>query len=141
LGVWGYNYYGQVGTPSSSTSVSVLTPIRIGFSRAWSAIAARASHSLAIKNGNLWAWGDNRFGQLAYNSSGSVPMQVGSDNDWTTIATGTKHSLAIKNSELWTWGNNEFGQLGIEIIESRIPLQITTLIKNTFNPAILLLLL
>ncbi|MFP2934870.1 RCC1 domain-containing protein, partial [Pyxidicoccus sp. 3LG] len=62
---WGFNNMGQVGTGSTSPA-SVLSPVMLaGLPRA-KAIAAGVGHSLIIDEqfGNVWAWGQNTFGQV-----------------------------------------------------------------------------
>jgi alpha-tubulin suppressor-like RCC1 family protein len=80
------------------------------------AVAAGEAHSLALRSdGSLWAWGDNRHGQLGDGTTNSrpVPARVGADSDWVEVAAGSFHSLARKSGgTLWAWGWNEHGQLG-----------------------------
>jgi hypothetical protein len=48
-------------------------------------VSAGALHSLAIKrDGSLWAWGDNRFGELGLGDeeNRSAPAMVGTDKGW-----------------------------------------------------------
>jgi alpha-tubulin suppressor-like RCC1 family protein len=77
-------------------------------------------HVLALKkDGSLWAWGSDSFGQLglgpaAVGSTVSTPTRVGSDYDWAAIACGDDYCVAIKTGgTLWTWGRNLTGQLGL----------------------------
>jgi|GEM_PF-1700544 len=79
-------------------------------------IAAGNLHSMAIKkDGSLWAWGYNAFGQLGngVNTNSPVPIRVGADNDWAAVAPALYHTAALKtDGSLWTWGFNIYGQLG-----------------------------
>jgi alpha-tubulin suppressor-like RCC1 family protein len=82
---WGYNFFGQLGNgapdnakeakcentaePGASQVVSSCTdsptPVRVGGLDGVEAIAAGASHALALKeDGTVWAWGANDLGQL-----------------------------------------------------------------------------
>jgi hypothetical protein len=80
----------------------------------FTAVAAGFSHSLAIKkDGSLWAWGDNRKGQLGDGTltTRSSPVLVGTG--FVSVAAGKTHSLAVKaDGTLWAWGANDMGQLG-----------------------------
>ncbi|MFT4186901.1 MAG: hypothetical protein QM613_06730 [Micrococcaceae bacterium] len=119
LYTWGYNNYGQLGTTTNSgTSTANPTPILIDSgSTTWTAVTAGSSHSLGIKNGQLYTWGYNNYGQLGNGTSNttanSTPILINSGSTgWTAIAAGYYHSLGIKNSQFYAWGNNSFGQLG-----------------------------
>lgn len=73
-------------------------------------------HTLAIrKDGTLWAWGKNDFGQLGdgTNVDKNDPLQIGTDNNWFHVVAGLYYSLGIKtDGTLWGWGDNKAGQLG-----------------------------
>jgi alpha-tubulin suppressor-like RCC1 family protein len=68
-------------------------------------IAAGGVHSLAVDaNGNLWAWGSNRRGQLGIGTTGGsslspvrVTYPVGTTHPIVSIAAGTGHSLALES--------------------------------------------
>ncbi|MCP3166301.1 sialidase [Myxococcus sp. QH3KD-4-1] len=114
---WGQNTSGQVGT--GSTGATVLVPRRIvGIPNA-KGIAAGAGHSLIIDEqfGNVWAWGQNTFGQVGTGAASSTsvltPGPVSGVFAATAIVAGHNHSLAIMgNGLVKAWGHNAFGQLG-----------------------------
>lgn len=81
-------------------------------------VAAAENHSLIVtSNGQVHAFGSNRFGQLGV---------VGVDRCFspkrvddlrmvhvTHVAAGDKHSMALTNQgQVYTWGDNQAGQLG-----------------------------
>ena len=77
------------------------------------------------KNGNVWAWGNNRYGQLGngvFSASSNVPVQVMKPGDVPltgiiSIDAGFFHSLAVdEEGNVWVWGANDFGQLGLGYI-------------------------
>ncbi|OYU30968.1 MAG: hypothetical protein CFE39_10735 [Comamonadaceae bacterium PBBC2] len=76
--------------------------------------AAGDNHTLVIRSdGSLWAWGDNRNGQLGNgkNLPSASPVNVGSG--FAQVAAAGNYSLAIKtDGSLWAWGDNSKGQLG-----------------------------
>ena len=53
------------------------------------------------KDGSLWAWGWDYYGQLGTGTSADrydeTPVRVGTDSDWAAVSAGDIHSLAIKN--------------------------------------------
>jgi alpha-tubulin suppressor-like RCC1 family protein len=117
---WGSNFNGQLGDGtrnSSSTPVAVNLPAYVTVT----AIAAggdfNAGHSLALtSSGAVWAWGDNRYGQLGDGttvSMSSTPVAVIQAVPFTAIAAGRSHSLAVTSpGQVLAWGDNSYGQLG-----------------------------
>jgi len=82
----------------------------------WQDASAGNYHSLAIKNGQLYSFGHNTFGQLGNNSNiqSLLPVKVGSKSDWVKVRAGNYHSLAIDRAgSLWSFGANNYGQLGL----------------------------
>jgi len=84
--------------------------------RGVAAISAGGEHSMIVTtNGELWAWGDNRQGQLGIpwgSSSHSIPELVMEENV-VAVSAGGGHSMAItSDGGLWIWGDNSSGQLG-----------------------------
>jgi len=79
-------------------------------------ISAGSNHSLALKkNGSVWAWGWNQYGQLGDNSTTNknVPVRVFGLSHVMMLAAGHLHSLALKNDgTVWAWGKNSSGQIG-----------------------------
>ncbi|MCL2608264.1 MAG: putative Ig domain-containing protein, partial [Methanomassiliicoccaceae archaeon] len=112
---WGDNKHGQLGLGTVGGGVN--SPTRVGDTDDWSLAAMGREHTAAIKtNGELWAWGDNRSGQLGFvtaeNKTG-VPARVGDADNWTQISIGAYHTAAANaEGELLLWGLNYFGQLG-----------------------------
>jgi alpha-tubulin suppressor-like RCC1 family protein len=71
-------------------------------------IAIGYKHTLAIKkDGSLWAWGDNEFGQLGDGTTTSRLEPVKIMNNVVSISAAIQHSYAIKaDGSLWAWGDN-----------------------------------
>jgi alpha-tubulin suppressor-like RCC1 family protein/plastocyanin len=136
---WGDNARGQLGNNSSANNspfpVQVVsgeqdpdneeTPLKDII-----AVSAGYHHNVALdKNGYVWAWGYNRYGQLGNNVSGaennsSFPVQVISgEQDPDNTETPLKDIIAVaglydqiialdKYGYVWTCGRNLSGQLG-----------------------------
>jgi len=75
-----------------------------------------SAHSFEIRNGKLYGWGWDAYGQLGDGDktpNKTLPIQIGSDSNWVNVSVGNVHSLALKSDgTLWAWGRNNFGQLG-----------------------------
>ena len=116
LWVWGYNYYGNLGTNDTS---SYSSPIQtIAFGNNWKQVSCGAYHTAAVKNdGTLWLWGDNLYGAIGENIANtkySSPVQtIAYGTAWKQVSCGQYFTTAVKtDGTLWTWGLNNYGNLG-----------------------------
>ena len=79
--------------------------------------AAGTDYNLVIdRNGNLWSWGENSYGQCGTGDTQFVeePFRITQICPATYASAGTTHSLAIDaNKDIWVWGDNSSGQLGV----------------------------
>lgn len=103
------------------------------------AIAAGGFHYLALDDqGQVWAWGDHRSGQLGIGRTNDVDhMKTAArvafplDVNIVSISAGASFSLALDDrGYVWAWGDNEEGQLGNGHDNNRqsqhYPIQVTT---------------
>lgn len=127
---WGNNGYGQLGHGTTGSSTSQNSPQQVmGLSDVVS-IACGAWHSLAVKrDGSVWAWGANGYGQLGNGTTAisNRPHQVPNISNARSVAGGLEHSLLLKkDGSVWAWGNNFFGQLGNGSNDDRssVPVQV-----------------
>jgi alpha-tubulin suppressor-like RCC1 family protein len=76
----------------------------------------------AFRQGNLWTWGYNPFGQLGTNdyTDRNTPVTTfAGGTNWKQVS-GALSATAIKtDGTLWTWGRNTNGQLGINDTTAR----------------------
>jgi alpha-tubulin suppressor-like RCC1 family protein len=115
---WGENELGQLGYANNEQNVTL--PAQVGLDTNWASVAAGAEYSLAIKtDGTLWAWGDDKYGQLGLGTiqgaQAQTPTQVGTDTNWATVSanyTGTLTLATKTDGTLWAWGSDSYGQLG-----------------------------
>jgi uncharacterized protein YecT (DUF1311 family) len=121
LYAFGDNQSGALGSPANhvpnSTPTLVTLPGEIG---PVTQVAAGGAYSLAVTaSGQLYAFGQNAFGQLGSSANDvpnptptpvSLPGEIG---PVTQVAAGGEHSLAVTASgQLYAFGWNAYGQLG-----------------------------
>lgn len=121
---WGSNDMGQLGTDSRSPS-TVPVPVKMDgalYGLTVTSVAAGGKHTLArTSDGQVFAWGDNRHGQLGIDSTLSFVAQPISASRYTAltghnvtrIAAGEHHSVALTSAgDVYAWGYNGYGQVG-----------------------------
>jgi len=113
---WGVATCGTLGEGSSGGWIGSPVVVSGGCTN-WIAVSAGERHSAGItRDGNMWAWGFNYFGQLGLNCSTnkSVPnLTVGGFTDWCQVSVGYSHTTALRrNGTVWSWGRNASYSLG-----------------------------
>lgn len=112
---YGWNADGQVGNGSDWDDPFVPTVV-LGMDKGVTAVAVGDQHSFAIKDGALYAWGDNNRGKTGIgedNGETYIPQPVsGMGSGVTAIAGGGSHSLFLKDGVVYATGDNSVGQLG-----------------------------
>ncbi len=116
LWAWGSNSSGQLGQSPSVLSQSP-SPVKVGADNDWVMVVAGTSFVLALKDdGRLYAWGQNRYGQLGSSTNNGTttpvftPTLVGTG--YKSIAAGFMHSLGVQaDGSLLAWGYNFYGQI------------------------------
>ena len=106
---------------TTDTGIKLVSDLRL---YRYKSVSAGMYHTIAIgTDGSLWAWGNNRDGQLGNGEEGGAwenlsansnkPVRIGTDSDWAFTAAGSEHTIAVKtDGSLWGWGRNDRGQLG-----------------------------
>jgi alpha-tubulin suppressor-like RCC1 family protein len=144
---WGSNSYGQLGNSSVETGTnqydSSKVPVQVQGLSGITAIAGGMLDGYALdESGNVWAWGDNQFGELGNSSApagsnqiSSTPVQVSGLSNVTEIASSGYFGYALdSNGHVWAWGWNNNGQLGNNSVPttgtndfSKVPVQVANL--------------
>ncbi|MGD0391437.1 MAG: hypothetical protein ABSC41_02215 [Acidimicrobiales bacterium] len=117
---WGYNAAGQLGNGSTADSTS---PVGVELPGAVTQVfqggsgAKNGQTIVILRDGGVWAWGNNDRGQLGIGSrtDSDVPVRVDVHRNVTfvKVSSGGYASYAIDSGgRLWAWGDNRSGQLG-----------------------------
>ena len=135
---WGYQGSGRLGNNQSvAANIKNPAPVLTGSAGIVTGtlsnivqIAAGPDHTLALdKDGQVWAWGDNTYGQLGNNTTTDslyamkVPFPTGAGGPPVIRYIGAggaingsiySFSFAIANDgSFYAWGHNSFGELGL----------------------------
>jgi alpha-tubulin suppressor-like RCC1 family protein len=104
---WGENGHGQLGNGRRDAGHGL--PWKVPGLEGFTAVAAGERHTLALKkDGTVWSWGDNEFGQLG-DDSGIVgrtePARITGLSGIVAIAAGDSFSVALKDDgTVWHFG-------------------------------------
>jgi alpha-tubulin suppressor-like RCC1 family protein len=132
LYAWGQNADGQLGDGTQNPH-DVPEVITLGPGVSPTSISAGVSDSLAIgSNGDLYAWGDNFYGQLGDGTttdrSSPELITLAPGVSATAVAAGAGDSFAVgSNGDLYAWGLNNSGQLGDGTTTDHLTPEVTTL--------------
>ena len=114
---WGVNNYGQLGDSSKqNSSVPVMVKLPQGVTA--KEVAAGETFAVALgSDGNVYAWGQNNYGQLGDGSTvnDSIPVMVKMPSGITAkqVFAAPFFALAIgSDGNVYSWGSNSTGNLG-----------------------------
>jgi len=120
LWAWGDNSHGRLGIGGDLRSPwdGHDTPTQVGTDSDWVSAAMGASSFGIRADGSLWAWGNNRAGQLGIGTDSSTPFRIdipgAGETAWAYVSSGIRYSMAIRaDGSLWGWGSNEARRLGL----------------------------
>lgn len=96
------------------------TPVMIPGLEEVTQVVASYGDTLALKNGEVWAWGSNESGQLGDGTTTEQrsPAKVPGFTGIVSVAAGSNFSFAIKEElegkrVLYAWGDDVYGELGV----------------------------
>jgi hypothetical protein len=96
--------------------------------------SAGDNHACGIRNGALYCWGDNSYGQSG--TGGTTTPVPNMTSGVTAVDAGAYHTCAIRNGALLCWGYNNRGQLGDGTTTNRTtPVTVTNMISNVVAAA------
>jgi alpha-tubulin suppressor-like RCC1 family protein len=120
---WGFNAYSQCGT--SGGIVTVPTQIVDENANTFYSISLAAGQiqSLAVSTTNeLYAWGNNTYGQLGTGdvSERGNPSKIGSLTTWQSVSSrGLSSGGILTDNSLYVWGYNGTYNLGLGDLANR----------------------
>ena len=153
---WGSNSQGQLGDGTGttrSTPVMVRKPDRSTYPDlpadfTYLQVSAGYWHSMAVgSDGNVYAWGDNQYGQLGDGTRDDkhAPVRVKTpdrktypdlpaDFTYLQVSAGNAHSLALgSDGNVYAWGYNYNGRLGDGTTTDRhAPVRVKTPDRKTY---------
>lgn len=138
---WGHNFYGQIGSDTSSLylfPIEITNNFRFEEGEFIQSIELGGYHSAALTSqGKMFTWGWNGFGQLGNSSNlpNMTPVEINSrlfpnpKDRISLINFGANSSAVItRDRKIFTWGSNQSGELGFistPIFTIRVPQEIT----------------
>lgn len=101
------------GTTTQRTS-----PVQVGAVTTWVSVRAGGAESCGVRrDGTVWCWGDNSYGQVGDGTTTNLssPVQIAALGDAATvIAVGLGSSCAIRsNNTAYCSGRDAYGELGV----------------------------
>jgi alpha-tubulin suppressor-like RCC1 family protein len=112
---WGNNTYGQIGNGESGGGMYRTRAVAVVSITDATAIGGGFNHTCAVRrDGGVWCWGANGYGQLGNGSTApsATPVAVSGLTGISRVAVGHNHTCAVGSGAIWCWGRNYDGQLG-----------------------------
>ena len=118
---WGDNGHQQLGGGLSAVGTgNSNVPVQVTGLSNVTALAAGLAHACAVQNGNVYCWGQNKYGECGQTPGGDLgsPAQVNGVGNASAVAVGDDFSCALANGNVWCWGNNQHGQLASGVLDN-----------------------
>lgn len=118
---WGDNGDGQLGD-NSNTDRELAVPVQYqdgSFITDATSVKAGINHSCALRQQNVYCWGNNYYSSLGDTSNtnrnyAALVVKLGNTpfTNVSAISAGGHHYCAIQNQRVWCWGSDSSDQLG-----------------------------
>lgn len=111
VGIGGISRRGSLHTVSAPSREGVALP-----DRARQVVAGEAHACALLQRGDVWCWGDGRYGQIGDGVPFFTPtprrVALG-ERKLVTLTAGARHTCALDTQgQAWCWGEREDGRLG-----------------------------
>lgn len=134
---WGYNWYGQVGTGTVTSTEPTPQPV-IG--EAFQSVSAGESHTCGLTTiGDVYCWGYNSNGQLGtgaatpWPSQHPTPLPIVGSRTFQAVRAGFQHTCGLTTTgNAYCWGLNQHGQLGTGTATTQEPTPLLVTGGHTF---------
>ncbi|HEX7123827.1 MAG TPA: protein kinase [Gemmatimonadaceae bacterium] len=111
---WGRNNYGQLGLAGFEEGSAV--PRRVVAPASFTTVVAGSVHTCGRgRDGRVWCWGRNSYGQLGDGTTTDQPrpVEVPGVSSVVALDAGAAHTCAVeRDGTTWCWGYNVDGQVG-----------------------------
>ncbi|HSD88632.1 MAG TPA: hypothetical protein VLB44_13985 [Kofleriaceae bacterium] len=129
---WGRNFRGQMGVDPGVYPHQVTTPNRIAGLESCTAVSSSDYHACAICNGDVYCWGDHRYGAVGSGPRTSVPITAPRKVDlvldadrWDQLVSGVGFTCGrTRNGAAYCWGFAPHGALGTGATSSPLPVTV-----------------
>ncbi len=106
---WGDNGQGLLLSPDIP-GTEVVDVRAVAPASGWTRVRSSQTHTLALRGGELWAWGGNSGSALGRSGpDAGVPERIGTASDWSAIDAGYDVSCGIRGGDLYCWGRTYTG--------------------------------
>lgn len=131
----GLNDNGQLG--SGNQTAKYMDWATVENNAEFTELSGKYDHTLGLtKAERVYAWGSNRSGQTAVNSTNSTvnPTQIIVPLPYQKITSGLNHVLALNiTNNLVAWGENDLGQLGLGNVKTPVDTPQVVVEDRKFN--------
>jgi alpha-tubulin suppressor-like RCC1 family protein len=132
---WGENRVGQHGDGTAGEGVGLSGPPTATLSEV-SKLVAGETHTCALKQGTVYCWGGNSYGQIGNGTTTNqlTPLAVPGMTEVTDLDAGPNHTCAVRAGAVYCWGFGANGRLGNGTTTSRsTPTPIAPAINNAVS--------
>jgi alpha-tubulin suppressor-like RCC1 family protein len=130
---WGRNFRGQMGVDPGVYPHVVAAPSPIAGLSKCTQVSASDYHACALCDGDIYCWGDHRYGGVGAGARTTVPITVPrkvdvalTGDNWAQLASGVGFTCArTQKGDAYCWGFASHGALGTGATSSPLPVAIT----------------